>query len=305
MKPIHPLRGLVAATHTPFRADGSLHLDIIERQAAHLLQNGVRTVFINGTTAECTSLSCEERRALAQRWCEVSRGTELKVSVHVGSNCLPDSRAMAALAEELDAISISAFAPSYFKPRDLDMLIGWCAEIAAAAPETPFYFYDIPVFTHVSLSMPDFLERAPARIPTLVGLKFSNPDLMAFQLCLAAGGGKFNIAFGCDEWLLSTLVLGGTGGVGSTYNFAAPIYHRMIQAYESGNLAEARAEQLRSAQLVRLLARYGFMGAAKATMGMLGVDVGAPRPPHGALTADQIRNLRGDLETLGFFDWIR
>lgn len=305
MKPIHPLRGLVAATHTAFRPDGSLNLDVVEQQAAHLLRSGVKTVFINGTTAECTSLSHEERRSLARRWCDVARGTELKVSVHVGSNCLPDSRDLAAQAQELDAISISAFAPSYFKPRDLDMLIGWCSEIAAAAPETPFYFYDIPVFTHVSLPMPDFLERAPARIPTLVGLKFSNPDLMAFQLCLAAGGGRFNIAFGCDEWLLSTLVLGGTGGVGSTYNFAAPIYHRMIKAYEAGDLTGARAEQLRSAQLVRLLARYGFMGAAKATMGMLGVDVGAPRLPHGALSADQIRQLRVELEALGFFDWIR
>lgn len=305
MKPIHPLRGLVAATHTAFRPDGSLNLDVVEQQAAHLLRSGVKTVFINGTTAECTSLSHEERRSLARRWCDVARGTELKVSVHVGSNCLPDSRDLAAQAQELDAISISAFAPSYFKPRDLDMLIGWCSEIAAAAPETPFYFYDIPVFTHVSLPMPDFLERAPARIPTLVGLKFSNPDLMAYQLCLAADGGRFDVAFGCDEWLMAALVLGGKGGVGSTYNFAAPLYHRLMKHLAAGDLNAARREQLQSARLVRVLSRHGFMGAAKATMALLGVDVGPARLPHASLSPEQTAQLKADLDGLNFFHGIR
>jgi N-acetylneuraminate lyase len=245
----------------------------------------------------------EERRALTRRWFEVARGTALRVSVHVGTNCLPDARTLAAQAQELGAISISAFAPSYFKPRDLDALIAWCAEIAAAAPETPFYFYDIPAFTHVSLPMPDFLERAPSRIPTLAGLKFSNPDLMAYQLCLAAGGGRFDVAYGCDEWLLAALVLGGKGAVGSTYNFAAPLYRRMWAAFTAGDLATARQAQLRSAQLVRCLSRYGFMGAAKAVMAMMGVEAGPPRLPHPSLTSGQVGQLRGELEALGFFEW--
>lgn len=305
MRPVQPLHGLVAATHTPFHADGSLNLGIIEQQAAHLLKDGVSTVFINGTTGECTSLTLEERRATAQRWFEVIRGTPMKISVHVGSNCLPDSRALAAQAEQLGAISISAFAPSYFKPRDLDQLIAWSADIAAAAPNTPFYFYDIPVFTNVALSMPDYFERAPARIPTLVGLKFSNPDLMAYQLCLAADGGRFDIAFGCDEWLMAALVLGGKGGVGSTYNFAAPLYLRLMKHLADGDIAAARREQLRSAQLVRVLSRHGFMGAAKALMTMLGIDVGPARQPHATLNADQVRQLKADLEALSFFQGIR
>jgi len=305
MRPIQPLHGLVAATHTPFHADGSLNLGVIEEQAALLLKDGVSTVFINGTTGECTSLTLEERRATAQRWFEVARGTAMKISVHVGSNCLPDSRALAAQAEQLGAISISAFAPSYFKPRDLDQLITWSAEVAAAAPNTPFYFYDIPVFTNVALSMPDYFERAPARIPTLVGLKFSNPDLMAYQLCLAIEGGRFDVAFGCDEWLMAALVLGGKGGVGSTYNFAAPLYLRLMKHLAAGDIAAARREQLRSAQLVRVLSRHGFMGAAKATMAMLGVDVGPARLPHATLNADQVRQLKADLEALAFFQGIR
>src|SRR5574341_707645 len=140
MKPIHPLHGLVVAAHSPFHDDGSLNFGAVEKQAAHFLKHNVATIFICGTTGECHSLSLEERRALATRWFDVARGTALKIVVHVGSNCLADARALAAQAEALGAVSISALAPSYFKPRSLDSLIACCADIASAAPETPFYF---------------------------------------------------------------------------------------------------------------------------------------------------------------------
>ncbi len=305
MKPIHPLHGLVPATFTPFRPDGSLNLAVVERQAAHLLKSGMTVAFIGGTTGEAHSLSLEERRALARRWSEVARGTGLKVVVHVGSNCLADARALAAQAEQLGAVAISAQPPSYFKPNSLDLLIARSAEVAAAAPQTPFYYYHIPSLTGVSFSMPEFLERASARIPTLAGLKFSSPDLMTFLQCLQAGRGRWDVPWGVDECLLGALATGARGAVGSTYNIAAPLYRGLLAAFARGDLTAARTAQHHSTQLVNLLVRYGFMGAAKAVMVLAGVDVGPARLPNGSLTAEQSRTLRGELETLGFFDWIR
>jgi N-acetylneuraminate lyase len=299
------LAGLVAATHTPFHKDGTLDLAKVEKQAEHLLKNAVTTAFIAGTTGESHSLSLDERRALTQRWVEVARGTPLKVVVHVGSNCLGDARALAAQAQQLRAAAIVAFAPSYFKPRTLDTLIACCADIAGAAPDTPFYYYDIPALTHVNFPMPDFLAQAGEQIPTLAGIKFSNPDLMSYQLCLQAGGGRFDVPYGTDEWLLAALALGARGAVGSTYNFAAPIYHRLIQAFEAGNLAAARAEQLRSVSFIRLLLDLGPLGAGRAVMKMVGVDLGPARLPNTNPTPEQTARLRRNLEELGFFDWIR
>ena len=304
MKPTRPLTGLVAAVHTPFRPDGSLHLDVVDRQAEQLRARGIDFVFVGGTTGEGHSLSLEERRALARRWVDAARATALGVVVHVGANCLVDARSLAAQAEETGALAIAAMAPSYHKPRDVDELVACCADVAAAAPRTPFYYYDIPSLTGVSLPMPQFLERAPRRIPTLAGMKFTSPDLMSYQLCLHAADGTFDVPYGVDEWLLAALALGARGAVGSTYALAAPVYNRMLRAFAAGDLATAREEQLRSARLVRLLAGYGFMAAAKAVMAMLGVDVGPPRLPHSRLSAAQATELRASLEALGFFDWI-
>ena len=300
-----PLHGIIAATLTPFDRDGGLNLNMLEKQAAHLLANRVSGVFIGGTTGESHSLTLDERRRLAQRWFEVVRGAPLAVVVHVGSNCLADAKELAALAARLGAPAIAALAPSYFRPRDLTGLVDWCAQIAAAAPDTPFYFYDIPVMTHVTFSMPDFLAQAGPRIPNLAGLKFTNYDLMAYQYCLHADGDAFDILWGVDEFLLAALALGAQGMVGSTYNFATPIYLRLLAAFRRGDLESARREQFRSAQIVKLLAGFGYMGAAKAVMKMLGVDVGPARLPNNTLTRHQETHLRRELEQLGFFEWLK
>lgn len=300
----HPITGLVAATHTPFFTNGELNLAVVEKQADHLLKTGVGAAFIGGTTGESHSLSLIERQALTDRWMQVTQGTTLKVVVHVGANCLGDAAALAGQAQVLGADAISALAPSYFKPRSVAALVDCCAQITAAAPELPFFLYDIPSFTGISLSIPEFLTLGKERLPTLAGIKFTNPDGMMFQQCLHHSDGAFSILWGTDECLLAGLALGATGAVGSTYNFAAPIYQRIIAAFARNDFTAARSEQKRSVELVARLASVGYMGAAKSVMKMLGVDVGPARLPHTNLDAAQEKALQADLESMGFFEWV-
>ncbi|HEY4263237.1 MAG TPA: dihydrodipicolinate synthase family protein [Schlesneria sp.] len=298
------LTGLVAATHTPFHDDGSLNLDIVAKQAEHLQRNGINTAFIGGSTGESHSLNVDERRQLTTRWMEVTAGTDMKVIVHVGSNCLVDAAALAKHAQQSKACAVAALSPSYFKPRSVEVLVDCAAQVASAAPDTPFYFYDIPVLTGVSLPMPEFLDLGRKAIPNLAGLKFTNPDLMAFQFCLRAGDGSFDVPWGCDEFLLAAVALGATGAVGSTYNFAAPIYHRVLKAFAAGDLDTARSEQFRAVQMIQIIVRYGFIGSTKAIMKMLGVDVGPGRLPNPKMSAEATKSLHADLEKIGFFGWI-
>ena len=99
--------------------------------------------------------------------------------------------------------------------------------------------------------------------------------------------------------------MGATGAVGSTYNFAAPIYNRLIAAFAAGDLQAARSEQFRAVQMIQILVRYGFIAATKGVMGMLGVNVGPARLPHAPITSEQSSALQADLESVGFFDWVK
>ena len=139
-------------------------------------------------------------------------------------------------AGTLGLSAISTLAPSYFKPRTLADLIDWCAAIAAEAPALPFYYYDIPSMTGVSFPIELFLVEAPARIPTLAGVKFTNPDLVSYRRSLDAAAGRFDLPWGMDEALLAALATGARGGVGSTYNLAHPLYVGLRDAFGRGDL---------------------------------------------------------------------
>src|SRR5207253_6272092 len=95
--------------------------------------------------------------------------------------------------------------------------------------------------------------------------------------------------FGYDELLLAGLTLGVRGAVGSTYNFAAPLYQRLIAAFERGDLTTARSAQLESVRMIRVLQEFGFSRASKAMMGLLGVDCGPVRLPLKPMADAEVR----------------
>ena len=296
------LSGLIAAPHTPFRPDGALALELVAQQARLLAHNGVSGAFICGTTGEGPSLTNDERRKVAEAWI-AARPAGLAVVVHVGHLCLADARSLAAHAQQIGADAIATVAPSFFKPAAQAELVEWCAQVAAGAPTLPFYYYTIPSMTGVALSSADFLAAAESRIPNLVGIKFTFENLMDFTRATTHAGGKFNVLFGRDETLLAGLGLGAKGAVGSTYNFAAPLYLRIIDAFKRGDLEAARRDQTRAIEFIGVLDRHGGLAAGKAAMKLIGLDCGPVRLPLRALTARDEASLREGFEKIGFFDY--
>lgn len=92
-------------------------------------------------------------------------------------------------------------------------------------------------------------------------------------------GDQFDFKWGVDEVLYSALPFGPTSAVGSTYNYAAPIYRKMIKAFNAGDVSAARHEAGRAIELVDILLEYGVMQAGKALMTLRGVECGPTRSP--------------------------
>jgi N-acetylneuraminate lyase len=112
---------------------------------------------------------------------------------------------------------------------------------------------------------------------------------------------EFDIVFGYDELLLAGLALGVKGAVGSTYNFAAPLYQRLLAAFERGDLETARRCQLQSVKMIRILQEFGFSRASKAMMRLVGVDCGPVRLPLRAMAEAEVRELAKRLEGMEAF----
>ncbi len=297
-------RGLVAAPFTPFNSDRSLNLAVIPAYVRMLRENGVAAAFVCGTTGESSSLTLAERQAVAAAWTKAS-DARLPVIVHVGHTCLDDARILARHAAEIGATAIAALAPFFFKPRNSAELVDWVAAVAAAAPQLPFYYYHIPSMTGVNLPVADFLAAARDRIPNLAGVKFTFEDFPDYQACVAADGGRYDVLFGRDELLLEGTQAGARGAVGSTYNYAAPVYLRMLAALAAGDAAKARALQDAAMQMISICAGVGVthLAASKALMPGTGVDCGPVRLPLAQPSPEQIRTMQARLATIGYGDF--
>ena len=296
------LTGLIAATLTPMSPAGGLRTDLARPMVDYLVSVGVTGLYVAGSTGEGMSLTGAERKAVAEAYIQASAG-RLPVVVQVGHNSLAEARGLAEHARAAGADVISATSPSYFKPNSVESLVDCMAEIAAAAPDTPFYYYHIPRLTAAEMDMLEFLRLGGRRIPNLAGIKYSALTVFEYQECLAFDDGRFDLLWGCDEMLLSALAVGARGAVGSTYNLMAPLYNRIIERFDAGDLAEARRGQLLAARIVRVLIRHGLHASMKAVLKMLGLAPGPCRKPLATLNADQTAALRADLDALNFFDW--
>jgi N-acetylneuraminate lyase len=297
------LHELVAATHTPFHDDGTLAPGVVPVQAGFLAANGIKTVFITGSTGECHSLTVGEKLEMYEAWAAAAPEHDISVLAHVGGNCLEDSKKLARHAQGHGFRAISAMAPGYYKPGNVGDLVSFCASIAAAAPELPFYYYDIPSMTGVKFPVETFIPAARDRIPTFAGVKFTNPDTVSYLRCLETAGPQVDLPWGVDEMLLSALACGATGGVGSTYNWAPELYRKLIAAFRRGEYEEARRLQHDSIRMIDAIGGTGYFGTAKALMVRLGVPMGPARAPLGNPAAAQVDNLMERLDQIGFAEW--
>ena len=295
------LNDLIAASFTAFHADGSLNLDPIERHAELLARNGVSGVFVCGSTGEGVSMTTDERMRCFQRWCDVARGS-LKVLAHTGHNSLGDAQALAVHAQQAGADAIATVAPSVLRPATGDDLVDWCAAVAAAAPDTPYYYYHIPVLTGVRHDMVRFMALASERIPTFAGIKFTDENLMEFGNCVAFGGGRYNLLYGRDEILLAGLATGAHGAIGSTFNYSAPVYNRVLAAFRRSDMPGAMREMTRARELVQILIDFGGAPAGKAMLKLCGIDCGPMRLPQRTLSAERFRQLAATLDAFGWDD---
>lgn len=295
-------RGLVAAPFTPFHPDLSVNLEVIPAYARLLRDNGVTAAFVCGTTGEGLSLTQAERMQVAAAWAKVA-DERLRIIVHVGHTCLADAQELTRHAAKIGAAAVGAFAPCFFKPRDHEELVDWCARLAGAAPEVPFYYYNIPSMTGVSLKVAPFLAQAAGRIPSLAGVKYTHDDFEDYEACVNFDGGRHDILFGRDELLLEGWQRRALGAVGSTYNYAAPLYLQLLAHLQAGRPAEARVLQDKAIKMIGICNGVGVthLAASKSLMALLGVDCGPTRPPVRAISAAQQAELKQRLTAMDFF----
>lgn len=296
------INGLINAPFTPFLENGDVNLQPIDRYADMLHRNGLKGVFVNGSSGEGYMLTLNERKMLAERWVQAAPA-DFKVLVHVGSCCLRDSEELARHAASIGAWGVGAMAPPFPHIGRVEELADYCAAIAAAAPTLPFYFYHIPAFNGCQVSMVELLRAMDGRVPNFAGIKYTFESLYEYRQCSLYANGKYDLLHGQDETMLASLAQGGAQGcICGTTNYNAPALLAVREAWQQGNLEEARRQQDYAQEVINVICRFrGNIVGGKRIMRLMGLDLGPNRTPFRNVTAEEEQKLREELNAINFF----
>ena len=293
--------GLIAAPFAPLNSRGEVMYDRIESYYDFLDKNHVVGAFINGSTGEGVSLSQREKMKITDEWNSRAKVRKtVKVISLVGGTSYVECIENAIHAKESGVYAIALLAPYYFKPASAQQLAEFVSKVAERVPDLPVYFYHIPVLSGCNVSMLDFLKEAASYIPNLAGVKYTHEDFMDFLSCINFKNGKYDMLWGRDENILPALALGTKASVGSTFNYAAPLYYDLIDAFNNGDLSTAQALQQQSIDMIRLLGKYGGIATGKAYMKLMGLDCGAFRLPVKNMSTEQFDAFKKEVTALGF-----
>lgn len=299
------ITGLIDAPFTPFHENGDVNLNPIPAYAAMLRKNGLKGVFVNGSSGEGYMLTDEERMAIAEEWIKATRDMDdFKVLVHVGSCCLRSAAKLAAHAEKIGAWAIGAMAPPFPHIGRIEELVKYIEGITNAAPGIPFYYYHIPAFNGCNLPMLELLKAVDGRVPSFHGIKYTFESLYEYNQCRLYKDGKYDMLHGQDETILASLAMGGAqGGICGTSNYNGAELVAILDAWKRGDIEAARRHQNFAEDVINVICRYrGNIVGGKHIMKFIGLDLGPNRVPFRTIEPAESAAMRRELEQIGFFE---
>jgi 4-hydroxy-tetrahydrodipicolinate synthase len=279
---------VLTAMVTPFGPDGSLDLAAAARLATHLIDAGCDGLVVSGTTGESATTSDDEKLALLRAVLEAV-GDRARVIAGAGDYNTAHSVELARACEAEGAHGLLVVTPYYSRPPQAGLLAHFTA--VADAVSVPVLLYDIPPRSVVPIEFDTI--RALAAHPNIVGVKDAKGDLHGAADVIAATGLAYYS--GDDPLNLPWLAMGATGFISVISHLSTGQLRELLSAFESGDIATARKINVALSPLCAAMKRLGGVTMVKAGLRLQGLDVGDPRLPQVAATADQVEALAADM----------
>ena len=229
------LRGSIPPLVTPF-SNGAVDYDKYAELVSFQIEQGSHGVLVNGTTAEPSTLTTEERNRLVTVAVVTAAG-RVPVVAATGSQSLAESRALTEHAVAAGADALLIVTPYYIRPPQRG-LVQYYLELASGH-DVPWMIYHIPGRTAVSVTL-DTLKACKDKSPTFVGMKHAVNDLGLVSAVLARLGPDFRVFVGLEELSFPMMAVGACGLMNAVGNVAPARLVEICEAVRDGDLHRGR-----------------------------------------------------------------
>lgn len=248
---------LFMAAVTPMRSDESVDHEALAAMLDGDIRRGVEGVYVCGSSGEGVLLSEAERIAVAETAVAAAAGRVPVVS-HVGAMSTGEAVRIAQAAKDAGVGAISMIPPLYYGYSTDDVVRHFRTVIDAV--DLPFVLYNIPQFTGRDISEGGFDELLA--LPQVIGVKHTSRNLYGAERILHRYPHQ-TLINGFDEFYLPALSIGARGAIGTTVALQIELFLSLRRRFEAGDLAGARAVQVRINDTVEAMVEVGVFGAAK------------------------------------------
>jgi len=293
-----PLKGSIPPIITPFRndeVDYAAYAGLVNFQ----IEQGSHGILVNGTTAEPSTLTTEERNRLVDVALAENRG-RLPVIAATGSQSLRETRALTDHAVKAGVDALLIVTPYYIKPPQRG-LVAYYADLAQRH-DLPWMIYHIPGRTAISVSL-DTLKAIREQSSTFIGMKHAVNDLGFASECLAEFGDEFRIFVGLEELSFPMLAVGACGLMNAVGNLRPGVLAELCEAVWENDLNKARGLHQRLLEINQAVFYDTNPIPMKYMMKRLGImPHNEHRLPMLPATPELERRLDGVLERAGLLE---
>ena len=222
---LNKIRGSIPPIITPFvngEVDYKTYASLIE----HQIKNGSHGILVNGTTAEPSTLTLDERNKLINIAVEVANG-KIPVIAGTGSQSIIETKILTNHAVQAGVDSLLIVTPYYIKPPQRG-LIEYYLELTEKI-DMPWMIYHIPGRTAVNVTL-ETMKILSDKSANFVGMKHAVNDLGFVTECLSAFGPDFKIFVGLEELSFPMLSIGACGLMNAVGNLRPNILSEMCEA---------------------------------------------------------------------------
>ena len=222
---LNKIRGSIPPIITPFvngEVDYKTYASLIEYQ----IKNGSHGILVNGTTAEPSTLTLNERNKLINIAVEVANG-KIPVIAGTGSQSIIETKILTNHAVKAGVDSLLIVTPYYIKPPQRG-LIEYYLELTEKI-DIPWMIYHIPGRTAVNVTL-ETMKILSDKSANFVGMKHAVNDLGFVTECLSAFGPDFKIFVGLEELSFPMLSIGACGLMNAVGNLRPNILSEMCEA---------------------------------------------------------------------------
>lgn len=291
-------QGAWPALVTPFTAQDEVNVPVLRKLVDYLIDRGVGGFYVCGSTGEGVYMTVAERKLTLETVVEQANG-RVPVIAHVGTMVANDAVALSSHAQSAGADAIASIIPPQYA--SVESIYDYFHAIGAAASETRLLTYIFGGPTDAVALMRKLMP-----IETVAGSKYTGPNMHEFRRIVELGEGyegqfDWTVFSGMDEECLFAAQFGANANIGSTLNYFPGVYREIHASWANKDMARGTELQLIANQVTQIMFNYGFMGAMKEALRMMGFDCGQPRLPLRPFPAEKSAALKADLEAVDFF----